>query len=95
MTPSELQWLKGTFAAMGKANVDRMAECHVFVEIIGDLICETTGREDVVSVRAEIRERLRQKQEEYLLKIDEMNPGLAALMDKDRPLLPPNDQPTP
>ena len=95
MTPKEEQWIKDALAAMGKANVERMAETHVFVELIGDLICSRDDRDDAVAVRQEIREMIRQRQEQYLLKIEDQNPGLAARMDKDRSLLPPTEPPKP
>src|SRR5882724_1948259 len=69
MTPAEMQWIKNGFALIGRQNIDRIAECHVLTEFVADVMSQLSDR-DASFCRAEIRDRIKERQEQYLLEAD-------------------------
>ncbi len=98
MTEVEEKWLKDSFAKLLKENLNRMAENEVLLEVVGDLICQTSGDADYThaeSVRNGLRERIAARQEKLLLQVESLNPSIAARMDAGNGPTPPPLNPPP
>ncbi len=83
MNDADKQWIVNIATLNARQHLDTSAQLQVLNEVLAELISEVSGR-DVKEVLSSIRARVEQKQQKYLLGIEDQNPSLAAQMDKGR-----------
>ncbi len=81
MTEQEERWVKDTLALLGKQNVDRIAEIHVLTEVLAELLGKVRTR-DRAAVLSDLQQRIKERQSQYLLKVKDWHPAMAAAIGK-------------
>lgn len=94
MNSEQLDALEKVVALLTKANIDRQAETDVLLEALSDLASEETdGELSPEQVRSNLKARIKARQEAALLRMENLNPSFAALMDEENGPKPPPLQP--
>ena len=81
MTPKDARLFVDSLSVVARQDLDRAADTQVLKETLARLIARQDSR-DEADVLKELDATIREKQEKYLLKIEDFQPLLAALMDQ-------------